>query len=425
MRNLSANMIKFVVSAIVIVVIAGVAVYALIGRGSTRTVTANFASAVGVYSGTPVDILGVQVGTVQKVTPSGDHVAVEVAYDSKYQVPANAIAVIVANSLVSDRYIQLAPAYSGHGPALADNALIPMSRTAYPAELDDIYAALDKLSVALGPNGTNKHGALNTFVKVAAANLKGNGAALGNSITQLSKAAQTLANGREDLFGTVKNLQAFTQALSNSDTQVRHFEEQLSTVANQLASERGDLGAALHNLSLALNSVASFVKTNANKVHTDLHGLSTVAEILVKENASLNETLAVAPVALANIVHAYNENTGTIGTRSNAASLSDPSQFCGLISGLVKELLGKTTYGTSSIGTIIRALGGLLGKGGALAPVGDLLGSAANPVVSACLKFTGGRSTPSTNLPSNPNQLASMIESLLGGGLGGLVGAGR
>ena len=424
MRNLSANMIKFVVSAVVIVVIAGVAIYALVGRGSTRTVTANFASAVGVYPGTPVDILGVQVGSVKKVTPSGDHVAVEVAYDSKYHVPANAIAVIVANSLVSDRYIQLAPAYSGHGPMLADHAKIPMSRTAYPAELDDIYAALDKLSVAHGPNGTNKNGALDTFVKVAAANLKGNGAALGNSITQLSKAAQTLANGREDLFGTVKNLQAFTQALSDSDTQVRHFEEQLSTVASQLASERGDLGAALHNLSLALNSVSSFVKTNADKVHTDLHGLSTIAQILVKENASLNETLAVAPVALANIVHAYNEDTGTIGTRSNAASLTDPSQFCGLISGLVDELLGNTKYNNSPIGTIIGALGGLLGKGGPLASVGDLLGSAANAVVSACLSFTGGQTTASTSLPSNPNQLISLIQSLLGGGLGGLVGAG-
>ena len=53
-----------------------------------------------------------------------------------------------------------------------------------------------------------------------------------------------------------------------------------------------------------------------------------------------------------------------------------------------------------------------------------VLGSSANAVVSACLSFTGGQTTASTNLPSNPNQLTSLIESLLGGGLGGLVGAG-
>ena len=86
------------------------------------------------YPGTPVDILGVPVGSVRKVTPSDDHVAIEVSYDSKYHVPANAIAVIVANSIVSDRYVQLAPAYSGSGPTLANGAHIPMSRTASPAE---------------------------------------------------------------------------------------------------------------------------------------------------------------------------------------------------------------------------------------------------------------------------------------------------
>lgn len=423
MRTMSASLVKVVVSAVVIAVVAGVALYALLGGPSTRTVTADFSSAVGVYPGTPVDILGVSVGRVQKVTPSGDHVAVEVSYDSKYKVPANAIAVIVANSVVSDRYIQLSPGYSGKGPVLADHAIIPMSRTAVPAELDAIYAALNKLSVALGPDGANKHGALNTLVKVAAANLKGNGAALGNSITQLSKAAKTLADGRQNLFGTVKNLQAFTQALSNSDTQVRHFESQLATVANQLASERADLGAALHNLSQALNSVANFVKTNANKVHSDLGGLKDIAGILVKENASLNETLAVGPVALANIVHAYQGDLGVIATRSNMSSLADPSQFCGLISGLVKELLSNTKYSNSPVPTILHTLGGLLRASGPLASVGNLLGSSANSVVSACLSFTKGQANTS-NLPSSPSGVVSLIQSLLSGGLGGLVGAG-
>ena len=63
--------------------------------------------------------------------------------------------------------------------------------------------------------------------------------------------------------------------------------------------------------------MATFVKDNASKVHTDLDGLKDVTGILVKEKSSLNETLAVAPVALANIVHAYQDDLGVIGTRSN------------------------------------------------------------------------------------------------------------
>ncbi|MGH8961195.1 MAG: MCE family protein [Jatrophihabitantaceae bacterium] len=394
MAKFSANLTRVVAGAVVLAVVFGVGLYLLFGGGGTKTVTANFASAVGVYPGTPVKILGVQVGQVSKVSPQGGSVAITLSYDSKYKVPANAVSLIVANSLVSDRYVQLAPVYSGSGPVLSDRARIPLSRTASPAELDDIYGALDKLSVALGPKGTNKHGSLSTFLKVASANLNGNGAALGNSITQLSKAAQTLSDGREDLFGTVKNLQAFTQALSSSDAQVRHFEEQLAQVAGDLANERSDLGSALHNLTTALNSVATFVKDNAGKVHTDLGGLKDLTKILVAENSSLNETLAVGPVALANIVHAYQGDLGVIATRSNTESLTDPGQLCQLLK-----------------------LGGLL------TPVGNLLGPQTAKIVSTCNQAiaklpNGGALPPGLDL----TQIQNALTQLLGGG--GLVGAG-
>ena len=85
----------------------------------------------------------------------------------------------------------------GHASPLKNNATITSNAPAVPAELDDIYAALDKLSVALGPKGANKGGQSARSAScssVVAANLKGNGTALGNSITKLSQAAQTLAD---------------------------------------------------------------------------------------------------------------------------------------------------------------------------------------------------------------------------------------
>jgi virulence factor Mce-like protein len=393
-KALANNLTRIVAGAVVLAVLIGVGAYLIFGGGGTKKVTASFASAVGVYPGTPVKILGVQVGQVSKVSPKGGSVAIEMSYDSKYKVPANAVSLIVANSLVSDRYIQLAPAYGGSGPVLKSGAKIPLSRTASPAELDDIYGALDKLSVALGPNGANKTGSLSTFLKVAAANLNGNGAALGNSITQLSKAAETLSDGREDLFGTVKNLQAFTKALSDSDSQVRHFEQQLAQVAGDLANERADLGSALHNLTTALDSVATFVKANAGKVHTDLDGLKVITSILVKQKSSLNETLSIAPVALANIVHAYDETLGTIGTRSNISSLTDPAQLCELFD-----------------------VGGLLAAGK------NLLGPLTSTIASTCKTVLA--KAPSGSLPQlNPAAVQQLLGQLLGGSLGGLIPVG-
>ena len=87
------------------------------------------------------------------------------SYDGKYKCPRPP-ALLVANSLVSDRYIQLAPVYKS-GPVMPDHGP-PSTTTAppRPAELDDIYGALNKLSVALGPKGANKNGALSTLLKV-------------------------------------------------------------------------------------------------------------------------------------------------------------------------------------------------------------------------------------------------------------------
>lgn len=393
MAKLASQLTRIVVVVVVVAIVVVGAIYLFSGSKS-KSVTARFASAVGIYPGTPVKILGVNVGQVTSVKPHGGYVTVGMEYDSQYQLPANVGAVEVANSLVSDRYIQLSPAYpGGSAPKVGDKASIPMSRTSAPAELDDIYKALSTLSVALGPNGANKHGALSTLVTVGAANLKGNGAALGDSITNLSKAAQTLSSGRRDLFGTVTNLKKFTQALSASDGQVRKFNDQLAQVASDLASERADLGAALRELGLALDKVNGFVKKNAGKFHTDIKGLEEITGVLVKQKASLNETLAIAPVALANIVHAYQPNLGVIATRGNLSSLTDPGQLCAVLS----------------------AVPNLFNLG-----LGNILGGLTTTIVSACKAV----------LAKNPNllklpglgDLGKSLGGLLGGGLGGIVG---
>jgi phospholipid/cholesterol/gamma-HCH transport system substrate-binding protein len=344
MAKMPQNVTRLVVGVVVAAIVVVGAYFAFFSGSSDKKVTAQFTSAVGVYSGTPVKILGVNVGQVTGVTPNGAYVKVSIEYDSKYDLSSNASAIEVANSLVSDRYIQLTPLAKANEPVLKSGATIDAKHTGGPAELDDIYGALNKLAVALGPNGANKggtkNGALTTLLRVAAANLNHNGSAIGNSITKLSQAAQTLATKREDLFGTVRNLERFTAALHDSDGQIRLFNQQLAQVASDLASERSDLGAALHDLTLALDDVGTFIKQNAAHFHKDVVGLENLTGVLVKQKASLNETLAIAPIALANIIHAYQPDIGAIATRSNLVSLSSSTNnspqkiLCSLLEGL-------------------------------------------------------------------------------------------
>jgi phospholipid/cholesterol/gamma-HCH transport system substrate-binding protein len=322
---------KVLASAVVVALVA--AAFVVWPRADRTHVTGMFSRAVGLYPGSDVRVLGVPIGVVTSVIPEGNQVAVSFEYDSAVKVPASAQAVLVSPSLVSDRYVQLLPAYTS-GPVMISGSTIGLEHTAVPVELDRISQSLDDLLVALGPNGANKNGALSRLLATGARNLKGQGAAIHDTNHDLSLALQTLAGGKDDLFSTVKNLQSFTSTLATNDTQVRRLNGDLADVSDQLAGERGDLGAALKNLAIALSETSSFVHDNRAVLTTNISQLTSVATTIANQRDALAESLKNAPVAVSNLNHAYNPTSGTLDTRNNAAQLDDPALLlCALING--------------------------------------------------------------------------------------------
>ncbi|HUQ54318.1 MlaD family protein, partial [Lentzea sp.] len=120
--------------ACVLALVATAALWWIFSGMNERKVTAHFAAAVGVYPGGDVRVLGVKVGTIDEVVPDGKTVRVVFSLDRSVRVPQNAQAVVVSPSVVSDRYVQLTPAYTG-GPTMGDDTVIPRERTATPVEL--------------------------------------------------------------------------------------------------------------------------------------------------------------------------------------------------------------------------------------------------------------------------------------------------
>ena len=144
-----------------------------------------------------------------RVEPTGTDVTVTMAYDDEVKLPADAKAVIIAPSVVGDRYVQLTPAYSGTGDVLTDGAELSVDDTSQPLELDQIYDSLDRLNVALGPRGANKTGALSDLLSVTADNFGGQGTTFRQTIKDFSRLSATLADNKEELFGSVEALEGF------------------------------------------------------------------------------------------------------------------------------------------------------------------------------------------------------------------------
>jgi phospholipid/cholesterol/gamma-HCH transport system substrate-binding protein len=339
-------------------VVVGVVTFLFTG-GHQKTLTAEFPRAVSIYQGSDVRVLGVPVGTIDSVTPSGTDVIVKMHYDANVQIPQNAKAVIVSPSIVGDRFVQLTPAYTG-GQVLADGATLTEQRTAVPLELDQIYSSLDDLTVALGPNGANSKGALTDLLDTTARNFGGQGKKFHQTIQDFGKLSGTLADNKDQLFGSVRQLEGFVHTLARNDSTVRSFNQSLASVSHVLKGERGDLAASLHNLGIAMKQVSGFVRDNREILGKNITGLDQLTQILVKQRAALSETLRDAPLALNNLALTYNPQAGTLDTRANLGEIgnqltSNPSTFlCGILDqadqggqscNLVKQILGKNRPG--------------------------------------------------------------------------------
>jgi virulence factor Mce-like protein len=307
--------------AAVVIVVAATALWWIFFGANTRRISAVFDSVIGVDAGSQVRILGVEVGSVDDVVPLGTRVRVDMSVDRSVPIPAGADAVIVAPSVVSDRYVQLTPAYSG-GPTLPDGAVI--TRTATPVELDQLFASLNKLTTALGPGGANSAGAFSDLLATLANNLHGNGQALHDTITRLADVAKTLSDNKDQLFATVDGLASFTGALAASDNQVRSFVDLISQVSGYLAGERGTLAQAVAELDTTLTAVQNFIQDNRSALKSNVDNLAAVTKILVDERSALAQAVDVAPLATVDAVNAYNAASGTLDFRPDVNELAQP-----------------------------------------------------------------------------------------------------
>ena len=350
----------------VLAVVAALLLAALPGEHK-KYLTASFPRTVSLYEGSDVRILGVPVGKVESVQPSGTDVTVKMWYDAKYDVPKDAQAVIISPAIVGDRFVQLTPVYHRGDGVLADNARLTSKSTSTPLELDEIYQSIDDLTVALGPDGANRKGALTSLLDSTAKNFAGQGQQFHQTISDLGRFTKTLDDNKEELFGTAREIERFVNALAENDGTVRRFNDSLASSADLLKDERQDLAAALHNLGVAMKAVSSFVRENRSSLSANIKGLNKVSKVLVKQRAALDEILQVAPTALTNLFHTYNPAAGTLDTRTNLGEnisevTTDPGR---ILCGILNETNPSPSQ-AQRFGEICSSLGKAVGRSAAL-----------------------------------------------------------
>lgn len=340
-------------------------------------VTAVFSSATAVYEGDDVRVAGVKVGRIAAIRPAGTTAEMTLEVDRDVRIPADARAVVVAQSLVDARYVQLTPAHRGDGPTLADGALIPLERTAVPVEWDEVKTQLTRLASELGPGVDLAGSSTGRFIDSAARAMDGNGDKLRATLLELAAAGRVLADGSGDIASTLANLQRFVTALRDSNIQIVRFQDRLATLTSVLDDSRSQLDAALTTLGIAVGEVQRFVTENRDRAGEQVRRLTNVTQNLVDNRDDLEQLLHVFPTSIANFYNIYNPDTATEAGVFVLNNFSNPIQFvCSAIASLSN---GTSEQGARKCHEYLGPVLGLLNFNYLPFPVNPVLGPTARP----------------------------------------------
>src|SRR6201991_2787875 len=314
--------------ALVAVLIGGV--YALsTSNGGGRKVIGYFTSAVGLYPGDQVRILGVPVGTIDSIEPRPSDVKITMSVSDDVKIPKDAKAVIMSPNLVSARFIQLTPTYSG-GAVLPDGGSIDLNRTGVPVEWDEVKQSLTQLAISLGPTTGSMQGPLGAAINQAADTFDGKGESFHNALRELSQVAGRLGDSRGDIFGTVKNLQVLVNALSASNEQIVQFAGNVASVSQVLADSSRHLDNTLGTLNQALTDIKGFLHENNSTLIETVHQLNDFAQTLSDQSENIEQVLHVAGPGIANFYNIYDPAQGTLNGLISVPEFANPVQFiCG------------------------------------------------------------------------------------------------
>lgn len=292
---------------------------------TNNTVVAYFPTVVALYPGDKVQIMGVQIGTIDKIEPAGDQMKVTFHYRNRYRVSASTVASIVNPSLVASREIQLSPP-DDKDPVLKDGAIIPIARTQVPVEWDDLRDQLSRVLTALGPTPQQPKGPLGEVIESLSDGLAGKGKQINDTLTALADAVTTVNEGRGDIFAVVRNLARFVNALRQNDQQFIELNSELAQFTNAFTNSDHELADTMQALDRLLPTARKFITDNGSTLAHDISNLSETTNALMQPEPrdGLETVLHVLPNQAVNAANTYELRAWRIGRDADVPQLRQP-----------------------------------------------------------------------------------------------------
>ncbi|WP_052667944.1 MCE family protein [Nitriliruptor alkaliphilus] len=290
----------------------------LFGGNGAYEVRAELTRSFNLFPGSPVKVLGVNVGQITDiVVPDGaQHVEVIMRIDGDVDVPEDSSAIVVPASLLGERYVQLG-AYT-EGTRMADGTVIPVERTVVPFEFDEVLTGLEDFVGGLeGPEVAR-------FVANVAETLEGQGAQLGRTIDSASEAIGVLKDNDDELIALASRLADLNETLSSRDQELAKLLQDFDTVAASLVGDRGDIDAALTGLVRVTSELDGLLQVNRERLEDDIAVLTRVGRTVERNLDNVSTAVLYSAELFRHAERVVDRQRGYLPLQDQLFALGEP-----------------------------------------------------------------------------------------------------
>ncbi len=257
--------------------------------GSDRTrLTVYFDRTTAFYEGSHVKVMGIDVGTVEKVEIQADRIRVEASVDGDVPLPAGVKASIVPLNLVGERNLVLYPPYTG-GPKAPSRHVIEREDTTLPIETDEALAAFTKVLDAIDPTQARK------ATQKTAKSFEGNGEVFNQVLQESGRLTETLGGQADSLAELAQNLSVLSDVVKGKEDALGDMIEQLSTATSAFAQERAAIEKLVKSLVKLVRSGDVLLQKYEGTLADDLHVLTQVTLVLKGNSGQLEQLVNSLP----------------------------------------------------------------------------------------------------------------------------------
>lgn len=267
-------------------------------RKPTYQITMVFSSVEGLKVAAPLELAGVEVGSVKGIALNKDYsTVVTAAVNEDIHLPIDSVAAIGAKGVLGDKIILIKPGVSTNTISPGGN----LARTRVPPSIDSLLLQVGELA----ENLTELSASLNTAF--------GDGDAMRDIVMNIrdltANTSSLVSENSENITAIVTNMKEITDEFSVASRSLTNTSQNIDQITTTISSGQGTLGKLVMDDSLYTSMVE--VTESLQRVTSRMDGDSTLG-LLLSDNAMYYDLLSISE-NLKTITDEVAAGRGTVG----------------------------------------------------------------------------------------------------------------